>query len=326
MTSVLGLSSYHFTAMVSDRLVTLVDQRSGRYRDDHDPLANKTLVLLTTDAIVSIGYCGSAYVDGKPTDNWIAETSAAGGGLLGADGSPSMFGGKRTCKLRLHQICNRLRRGLAQARGGLGVTIMMVGWRVRRHRCTPIHLVFGASARLAPLAGLTMRPAWPYEARFGFIGAPISGKEMQAALSEVPSNVLIDRNGAIEFLTKLVRSKAGIEKTVGSHTMSVTIPHPRERRVVCSFDPLEAHYREAAMDGRKSRLLVAYSPWIITPGSFHAPTEATGDPGSGASWEADGWTIEMQDVPRAAPTPSNFAWAKPQQRKPLPGAMTPKQS
>lgn len=38
-----------------------------------DPEANKTIVYVARDAIVSIGYTGRAYLEGRPTDQWIAE-------------------------------------------------------------------------------------------------------------------------------------------------------------------------------------------------------------------------------------------------------------
>lgn len=322
MTLVLGISSFEFTAMASDRLVTLVDPGSGRYRDDYDPLANKTLVLLTSDAIVSVGYCGSAYVAGKATDNWIAETAAPG--VLGRDGEPGMFGGKTPSRLKLHQVCNRLRKGLASSQGGHGVTVMMVGWRIRRGKCAPIHLVFGASSDLGRLPGLLMRPAWPFEAKFGYIGAQVSRREMHDALLNTRGNVLLDRDKAVQFFTTLIREKAKVDRTVGSHVMTVVIPHPDARRVLCCFDPSEGHYQEREVNGAKSRQLVAYSPWILTPGTFYAPTEATGEPGSGSEWQADGWIFEMTDVARAAATPSNTGWARPQERKPRPGSPRPR--
>jgi hypothetical protein len=55
---------------VSDRLISTEHQRT-------DPpeyaLSNKSIVYLALNAIVSMGYVGTAYLEGRPTDEWIAE-------------------------------------------------------------------------------------------------------------------------------------------------------------------------------------------------------------------------------------------------------------
>lgn len=38
-----------------------------------EPTANKTIVYFARDAHVSIGYAGQAYLEERPTDQWIAE-------------------------------------------------------------------------------------------------------------------------------------------------------------------------------------------------------------------------------------------------------------
>jgi hypothetical protein len=39
----------------------------------HDAVSNKVLVYRARNALVAIGYAGVAYVQGVPTDQWIAE-------------------------------------------------------------------------------------------------------------------------------------------------------------------------------------------------------------------------------------------------------------
>ena len=53
-----------YTLQVGDRLV------SGSI---HDPLANKNIIYWARDGFFTIGYSGLAYLQGKPTDQWIAE-------------------------------------------------------------------------------------------------------------------------------------------------------------------------------------------------------------------------------------------------------------
>lgn len=59
-----------YVLQVSDRLVS-VDRRAGV--ESYDREANKTVVYFARDAYVSIGYTGLAYLEDRPTDQWIAE-------------------------------------------------------------------------------------------------------------------------------------------------------------------------------------------------------------------------------------------------------------
>jgi hypothetical protein len=61
-----------FTMQVSDRLVTEI-RPADRATRPFDALSNKSIIFRALNAIVSMGYVGSAYVDRKPTDEWIAE-------------------------------------------------------------------------------------------------------------------------------------------------------------------------------------------------------------------------------------------------------------
>lgn len=55
-----------YVLQVSDRRITRLD--TGKIH----PLANKNVVFVPTDGIVTIGYTGLAYLEGVPTDTWIA--------------------------------------------------------------------------------------------------------------------------------------------------------------------------------------------------------------------------------------------------------------
>ena len=87
VTLVLTLMSMHFVGQVSDRLVTL-----ARTRDKYDPLANKAVLYLATNAFVMGSYTGPAYVGEIPTDEWIAE-SLTGASLHRPDGRGSLRAG-----------------------------------------------------------------------------------------------------------------------------------------------------------------------------------------------------------------------------------------
>src|SRR5208337_1465023 len=78
MSIVLTAACRLFTMQVSDRLITEIrpadraTNQPGASRP-FDALSNKSIVFRAQNAIVSMAYVGSAYLDGKPTDEWIAE-------------------------------------------------------------------------------------------------------------------------------------------------------------------------------------------------------------------------------------------------------------
>lgn len=92
MTLIIGLAGQPFTVVASVPLVTLADARDGRYLGEHDRRANKLVVAVLRDAVVCIGYSGSAYVRGRPTDDWIVDTSAPGSGIF-SGGRPLLSAG-----------------------------------------------------------------------------------------------------------------------------------------------------------------------------------------------------------------------------------------
>jgi hypothetical protein len=58
---------------VGDRLVSSV---KGGKVSEHDPRANKQVIVIARDALASIGYTGLAYLGDRPTDDVLAEVAA----------------------------------------------------------------------------------------------------------------------------------------------------------------------------------------------------------------------------------------------------------
>src|SRR5207253_2787336 len=104
---------------VSDRLVS----KGGT---PHDLLANKTVLLRAADGLLALGYTGPAYIEGKPTDTWIAETVS--GTVLGHEGAVRMGTSPiRDIGWSLHLLCQRLRADPDFQR--IGGSVSGVGWQ-----------------------------------------------------------------------------------------------------------------------------------------------------------------------------------------------------
>ena len=127
MTLVLSLSTHAFALHVSDRLVS----RGGK---PYDPMANKTVVFRATDGLMTFGYTGPAYLEGTPTDTWIAE--AISGESLRGDGGAVRHGTFSVSEvgITLAQMSHRLRRNREFWR--LGGEIAAAGWQWNSKRKT----------------------------------------------------------------------------------------------------------------------------------------------------------------------------------------------
>lgn len=71
MTLVLTGTASSAVCQVTDRLVTRKITGEG-----FDALANKNVVFLARDGLVTLGYTGLAYLEGEPTDRWFARKLA----------------------------------------------------------------------------------------------------------------------------------------------------------------------------------------------------------------------------------------------------------
>src|ERR1039458_4982917 len=128
-----------YALMVSDRLTSLVSPVTGGHLGTHDTVANKSVVYLSRDAIVTFGIAGTAYLDGIPTDQWVARELA--GQEFQAGPFPGTFAtqlGGSFRRTRINDVLFRLKERLLTTPGGNGVALIVAGWRIRRNRAIPM--------------------------------------------------------------------------------------------------------------------------------------------------------------------------------------------
>jgi hypothetical protein len=319
MTLIVSFTGQPFAAIASDRLVTLADQRTGRYVGDHDTRANKIIVAILPDALVCIGYTGNAYIGTSPTDEWIVEVVAPNSGIF-EGGTASSYGFRRPSRLRLHQICNRLRQRLSSVPGGDGILVHICGWRQRRNKMYRFSAKLKAETTLQKSKDLILKPVFPLDPLLSHVGASISCDDLnQAAVKSGFNPSLVYPDAARDLLTALIRCVSSKNKTVGQDVMSVVLMHPSEKRILCRFDKTKIFFGSIHDQQQVYRLPVDFNPWIITPNGFIAPQETTSGGEGSEIYEFDGWTIEI-DSRGGGPIPaSNMHWSRPQQRARRPG-------
>ena len=72
MTLIVAAVAGNWAFHASDRFVS-VEPTPDNPTGEFDPHSNKTIVVVGSDCWLVLGYAGIAYLDGKPTDQLIAE-------------------------------------------------------------------------------------------------------------------------------------------------------------------------------------------------------------------------------------------------------------
>jgi hypothetical protein len=127
------MATYGEVVQVSDRQVTSVV--NGTPRAIYSALENKSVIFLGTDCVGVLGYTGSAYIDGAPTDEWLANLVAnrtlPAAAYLGAS-IPRHH-------LRLNKILWRIQSALNTLQLGQSeiVAVDVAGYRCRRRYIVP---------------------------------------------------------------------------------------------------------------------------------------------------------------------------------------------
>jgi hypothetical protein len=256
-------AGYPYVLQVSDRLVT-------RGTDVYDPLANKSLLYYAKNALVAVSYTGLAYLDGVPTDQWIAEQlvgrSLRDRGTMGYyDIQPLEIG------QAMNLLCDRLSRVFSNIRSPTFPTnIVVAGWKWKRGRSLPLL----ATIRQVSTSGdfvveYLLSRYWLYERapdgshRLCLAAAPptnIHRAELQCAMGRLKSGTPESFAQALASTIRRVSTRLSV---VGPHCMSIFLPPPTQDSVRIRFLPLTVHSVATHYSEQTEILPVAYSPWII---------------------------------------------------------------
>jgi hypothetical protein len=140
LTLIVSILNRSYVLQVGDRLVTRRWGMGSTARSEpFDELANKCVIYAASDAVVAISYTGIAFIQGKPTDVWLAETLDAD--VAAGPHAALRTGGQLERRITLGAAIKRVARRLDQdltampiRKRGSGVTLQLVGWQWRRQR------------------------------------------------------------------------------------------------------------------------------------------------------------------------------------------------
>lgn len=269
---------------VSDRLV------SGGVQD---PLANKNLIYLARDAVVSIGYTGLAYElsasdRNMPTDEWIAEILWGEPIPRGQDGiRPITFANGRIGRwLDIGQSIKLLQMELQNSMSRLPLShrkfpfeLVAVGWQETRRRGLHPTIVEIIKPR-GDVSFTIERPQrdWHLGGKTALITTP-EGYMSDAELSNLIRKLYTASPDESETLfVETIRHVASRNpRSVGPHCMSILLPPLDVAPINIRFVPYTSHtaiFTNQRQD--TSEFPVAFSPWLIGPNGFCAPSVQVG--------------------------------------------------
>jgi hypothetical protein len=281
MTLVLTVATPAFMVQVSDRLV--VQPQAGSIKE-FDTLANKTILYRATDAIVAISYSGIAYLDSKPTDEWLVEHLWGGPLPRSRDGfrpatytrerRPNVWNIDTAIKALMRAVDAISQRDVDQG----GLIILTAGWQQNRSGYQPFLVEIKRSIRMkcSIITGKARRRIRGRNFLLcRHIGAAISWSHIATAFDRFCVNGCLTVNDVETVLVEQVRQAAGC--TVGPNVASVLLNRPDLGPMLCRFHPVAPHYVRIFDGSSVVDTAVAHLPWVCGGSFLSAPRAAIGD-------------------------------------------------
>jgi hypothetical protein len=271
LTQVLTFVCWEFVVQVADRRISRQQRNQLSVFDD---IANKLLIHKGTDAIVAIGYAGSAYARGIPTDERIAAILSgrelpirSGNGWITLGGIPVTDIGTS-----VHRIGRELRK-IVPINGRIEVCV--AGFRTKLGR--PVRPVFydmeitAAAAKYAP-AGFQMPLN---ECRIQTMGLPLTRSQFEYVRRKIFE--ADPRPTALKIANIFAEAIRLCGDTgVGEHASAIIVHNPKlERRVESWFLPNYPHKAVFAWPSEQV-IELDFHPWIVSPGALKPPSAEVG--------------------------------------------------
>lgn len=278
VTLILSQVFWGYALQVSDRLVS---DRGMPF----NPVANKTVIYLARDGVMVMSYSGTAYLAGRSTDRWIAESLAGAelpeeGIQLGSMTKVQPIG------LALKGLQLNLGRALGDARTSpaarkMGFELVGVGWRWGKKHSKPIAAEISKGAGINAQISLVHRRR---ELRTGvvYLCAPtIHGAFIVPDLLLRLRAARGDPDMSETELVRLIRNRSmQVPNEVGPDCLSVLISPPGYGQIRVRYHGVhEAGIAIVSQTGEITATIdhAAFSPWIIGPNGWAAPSVLAGN-------------------------------------------------
>ncbi len=282
MTLNLTLLHPRYVLQVSDRRIT--KKPSGEIH----PLANKNVVYLARDGLVSICYSGPAYMEHVPTDTWIACKLAGediapyrdGRSLRDGGRGILMRGGDKKPWLDIGQSVELLKRECEAVKPVTNLDILLAGWQKYNRGMRPI--CWGIEGRGSAATAENPFPRyWHYEkSPYGkprYCLTEIPGSPGWLSIPEMRRLVAFLRveamspDASLRRLVWAVRYVAAKSAGVGPDCMCILLPNPDvQPELFVRYEPVTEERAVITGGERDVEVPAAFAPWFVGP-RIHAP-------------------------------------------------------
>jgi hypothetical protein len=293
VSAVVGNWAFH----ASDRFVS-VDPTPDNPTGEYDPHANKTVVVVGTDCWVVLGYTGIAYLDGKPTDQLIAEA------ISGYDELPPAMSTfwQRPPNLHYREIRNRVEAKLKDAYTRLSESekrratlVSAAGVQEKDSLVTKVMFrmtVVGDTATSVELRPDTQQFNAFYIDAVGMVHNPTIDRA-KARLSAITGSAEEVPDTVREILKDAVLETSTLTNKVGDNVMTVVLDNPGQairtglhitdrQRQADLFET--ARQQQPDMLDQFAHRLTVSTPYVLMPGNIWGPS--IGNPG--------GWVVNNE--------------------------------
>jgi len=266
VTLILSAHRHSFAFQVSDRLASRRPHSGDA--EPWDPTWNKSVILLASDALVAISFSGLAYLDGRPTDQWVAETlwgapiRVGGRGLLVTGPGPT-----RTLRANLELLTSAVDQELQKLSGiarEKHFHYVVTGWSWKGENARRVSLAVGNLQGGALVFQRRCRSKPREEVRLVRVDADPPDWLSRQETTRIEEGVVNARTPeAVEdVLISEIRSVARRSRgQVGEDCMSVQIPVPM--RPVRIREPLRLPKARLEMARRSVELGVGYAAALL---------------------------------------------------------------
>jgi hypothetical protein len=282
VTLILSLVTAHYALQASDRLLTI---GAGNRYQPWDRVSNKSVVVLTRDGLISMGYTGPAFVGRATMDGWIAQVLT--GQDLGASRRHPDFGVRvggagpdGFLAVHLNAIADRLNQVVNARQVTNELTIDYVGlrWQSRKKPAWPVagRITWDPSQGGYTMAMLKRRWGWESGRNYLFRASGRSQDVARVLLRDRLSGVdLSSKEYAAAALIEVLRAIPPQDETVSLDCLVTTIqrvsPHAHIKYERYGTAQMTVTSRAGTFTQP-----AAFSPWIVTPGLLAAPQAISG--------------------------------------------------
>lgn len=304
MTLIIKAITKNWAFSVSDRLLT---QRMTDGYKPFDAVSNKTVLFFPSDAIVSISYTGTAYIEKTSTDRWISEKlcgldlSEGKDFVLGIENGiwKNLYFSMENLIMELNKVWPKLE--AKQRKNDIGILISV--WHKPKSNWQPVlWWLKGDGEKESPFYFERHKKFWG-QRQISTVCSPI--KPTKDESSRLEQSILNERNHGTEktaekAIVNEIRERAKNHPTIGLDCMAIRISYNANPNVIINYYPNPNIQKlippMKADKNNRTGLIIGYgkledfqngppdiegmepyfSPWIVSKNSVIPPSSILG--------------------------------------------------